>query len=327
MNKTSIITGITGQDGAYLSRLLLDKGHSVIGIIRHNQKNQPIAGLEYLNISSQIKLISCDLCSDSEVRALLKSVQPDEIYNLASQSSVSQSYQNPGQTLAFNTLSVLTLLEAIRCTAPKTRFYQASSSEMFGNIPNLPIKEDMAFHPLSPYAVSKASAHWMAKNYRESYNLFITCGILFNHESYLRTRNFFVKKIICEILEVASGIKKVISVGNLKAKRDFGYAPHYVEAMYLMLQNEKPDDFIICSGKSISLQEIAYYICDQIGVDRKALNIDTELLRPLDIPDMYGDNTKARQILSWNYDISFFDILDKLILEEKNNWNYKYENT
>jgi GDPmannose 4,6-dehydratase len=319
MSKTSLITGITGQDGAYLARLLLGKGRRVVGVVRHDQLGLPVRGLEYLGIAPQLDLVACDLCSDGEVRALLDSVRPDEIYNLASQSSVRQSFAAPGRTLAFNTLSVLTLLEALRDLAPGIRFYQASSSEMFGIIPTLPIREDMAFHPLSPYAVSKASAHWMVKNYRESYGLFAVCGILFNHESYLRTRDFFVKKCICEALEVAAGTRRHIAVGNLSAKRDFGFAPRYVEAMYLMLQHEEPDDFLICSGTSVALQEIAHYICDRVNIDRSAIRVDSALFRPLDIPDMYGDNIKARQVLGWNYELSFFDVIDLLLLEEKNN--------
>jgi GDPmannose 4,6-dehydratase len=320
MVKTSLITGITGQDGAYLAQLLLGKGHRVVGVVRHSQLGLPVAGLEYLGVAPRVRLVACDVCSDGEVRALLEAVQPDEIYNLASQSSVRQSFHEPGRTLAFNTVSVLTLLDAIRVVAPGIRFYQASSSEMFGSVPTLPIYEDMTFHPLSPYAVSKAAAHWIAKNYRESYGVFAACGILFNHESYLRPRSFFVKKLICETLEVAAGKRRHITVGNLSAKRDFGYAPHYVEAMYLMLQYEKPDDFLICSGCSVSLQEIAHYVCDQGGVDRSALQVDADLLRPLDIPDMYGDNTKARQALGWHYTVSFFDVIDRLIAEEKRNW-------
>ena len=320
MIKTSLITGITGQDGAYLAQLLLGKGHRVVGVIRHSQKHLPVAGLKYLGIDPQVHLVACNLCSDVEVRALLETVRPDEIYNLASQSSVRQSFHDPGQTLAFNTRSVLTLLESIRSIAPGIRLYQASSSEMFGKIHKLPIREDMAFHPLSPYAVSKASAHWMAKNYRESYGLFVACGILFNHESFLRTRDFFVKKLICEALEIAAGKRQHIIVGNLSAKRDFGFAPHYVKAIYLMLQHEKPDDFLICSNKSISLQEIAHYVCDRANIDRSLIQVDADLFRPLDIPDMYGDNIKARQVLGWRYDLSFFDVLEQLIVEEKNTW-------
>jgi GDPmannose 4,6-dehydratase len=319
MIKISLITGITGQDGAYLARLLLAKGHKVIGVIRHGQ-NVPIFGLEYLGITQQVKLVPCDLCSAAEVRSLLETERPDEIYNLASQSSVRLSFLCPGQTLAFNTLSVLTLLETIRQISPNIRFYQASSSEMFGRIPELPIKEDMAFHPLSPYAVSKASAHWMTKNYRESYGLFISCGILFNHESYLRTRDFFVKKIICEALEVAAGKRPHIAIGNLAAKRDFGYAPAYVEAMYLMMQHGAADDFIICSGRSLSLREIAEHVCDKVGIDHDLLTEEPGLFRPLDIVDIFGDNVKAKEVLGWSYNMSFFDVLNCLIAEEKKNF-------
>lgn len=322
MTKTSLITGITGQDGAYLAKFLLGKGHRVVGVVRHAQKGKPVRGLEYLGIARRVELVACNLCSDTEVGALLRTVQPAEIYNLASQSSVKQSFCRPGETFTFNALSVLTLLEAMRQAAPYIRFYQASSSEMFGRIPELPIIEDMAFHPLSPYAVSKASAHWMAKNYRESYGLFVVCGILFNHESYLRTRDFFVKKVICEALEVTAGKRRHIAVGNLSVKRDFGFAPRYVEAMYLMLQQDKPDDFLICSGRSVSLQEIADYVCDRIGISRSVIKVDAGLFRPLDIANIYGDNIKARRVLGWEYAESFFDVLDILIDEERKNWKY-----
>jgi GDPmannose 4,6-dehydratase len=317
--KTSLITGITGQDGAYLAKLLLGRGHRVVGVVRPKQEKMPIFGLNYLSIASQIKLVSCDLCSLEEVKKMLEAVCPDEVYNLAGQSSVQESFRYPAKTLEFNFFSVLTLLEGIRGTAPDIRFYQASSSDMFGVIKKLPIVEDTAFHPLSPYAVSKASAHWIAKNYRESFGLFIACGILFNHESYLRSHNFFVKKIICESLEVYSGKRQYIHVGNLEVRRDFGFAPCYVEAMYLMLQHNRASDFLICSGKSISLREIAEYICNQVGIDKACLKRDARLYRPLDILDIYGDNTKAKKELGWSYTMTFFNVLDYLINEEKKN--------
>jgi GDPmannose 4,6-dehydratase len=297
MYKISLITGITGQDGAYLARLLLEKGHRVTGIVRHGQEKIPVFGLDYLSIMDKVQILPCDLCSSYEVGELLANVQPDEIYNLAGQSSVSQSYKIPNKTLNYNILSVLTLLEEIRCNVQNIKFYHASSSEMFGIIKQLPIVEDMSFHPVSPYAVSKASAHWIAKNYRESYGLFISCGILFNHESYLRSRNFFIKYLICEALEISLGNKDKLILGNLNLRRDFGFAPSYVEAMYLMLQHKKPDDFLVCSGSSILLQEIADYVCDKIGIDRSCLVQSKELFRPLDIPDIYGDNSKVKNEL------------------------------
>ena len=319
MSTISIITGITGQDGAYLAKLLLGKGHRVIGVVRPGQTRYPIHGLEYLNIDRQVSLVECDLCSTTEFRALLGSIKPQEVYNLAGQSSVKRSFDNPSETLAFNYNSVLNMLEVIRLEAPHIHFYQASSSEMFGDIPNLPLREDMSFNPVSPYAASKAAAHFIAKNYRTAYGLFISCGILFNHESYLRPQHFFVKKIITEALEVAAGKRQTIRVGNLAARRDLGYAPRYVETMYLMLQQDKPDDFLICSGQSVELSEIAHYICDKTGIDRDVLKSDPALYRPLDIPDIYGDNRKAKRELGWEYDMSFFDVLDLLIDEEMKN--------
>ena len=318
MSKVSLIPGITGQDGAYLANFLLKKEHQVIGLVRHGQEGNQISGLKHLSIMDKIQIFPCNLCSLDEVKELLISVKPDEIYNLAGESSVGRSFKFPNETLSFNIASVITLLEAIRCNGPEIKFYQASSSEMFGLTERLPITENTAFNPVSPYAVSKASAHWIAKNYRESYDLFISCGILFNHESYLRPRNYFIKNLICEALDVKEGKKKNLVVGNLSLKRDFGFAPSYVEAMYLMLQHHKPDDFLICSGKSLLLQDIADYVCDKIGIDRRCQIQNKELIRPMDIPDIYGNNTKAKNELKWSYELSFFDVIDRLISEERN---------
>ena len=320
---TSLITGITGQDGAYLARLLLSKGHRVVGVVREGQAGAPVWGLGYLGVAAEVELAACDLCSPGAVKNLLAAYRPDEIYNLASQSSVRRSFAAPHETLSFNIVSALTLLEAVRADAPRTRFYQASSSDMFGPIPALPIVEDMAFHPVSPYAASKASAHWIAKNFRESYGLFVSCGILFNHESYLRTRDFFVKKIICEALEVARGERSHIAAGNLAAKRDFGYAPRYVEAMYLMLRHDSPGDFLICSGTSLALRDIAAHVCRTVGISPDVVRQEPHLFRPLDIADIYGDNQKARQLLGWSYDLSFYEVLDNLIEEEKRNLSHR----
>ncbi|EMG38416.1 GDP-D-mannose dehydratase [Desulfocurvibacter africanus PCS] len=314
--RRSIITGIGGQDGAYLSRLLLERGHEVLGVIRPGQSGT-LPGLVQVGVSNEVRLVQCDLCSYEAVAELIATFRPDEVYNLAAQSSVSRSFLLPGETISFNTLSVLTLVRVIHECAPHVRMYQASSSDMFGKVPQLPIKEDMAFHPLSPYAVSKASAHWIAKNYRESFKLFIACGILFNHESPLRTRNFFVKKLICEALEVKQGKRETIRIGNLALKRDFGYAPRYVEAMYGMLQHDSPGDYLICSGRSVLLTDIANHICDSIGISRDRLVTDPALFRPLDIPDIYGCNQRARQILNWEYSLDFMDVLDILIEAEQ----------
>ena len=319
MAKCSVITGISGQDGAYLAALLLDKGHDVVGIVRPGKEDEALPGLTYLGVRDHVRVIACDLCDYSAVVDMVTRWKVDEVYNLAAQSSVSQSFVTPGETLTFNMLSTLTLVRVLHECASHVRLYQASSSDMFGCVPRLPIMEDMAFHPLSPYAVSKAAAHWIAKNYRESFGLYVACGILFNHESPLRTRTFFVKKLICEALEVKRGQRKNIEVGNLSLRRDFGYAPRYVEAMYLMLQHETPGDYLVCSGVSVSLRRIADHICEQVGISPDVVIQDARLFRPLDIPDIYGSNLLARERLGWVYDMDFMDVIDILIEAELHN--------
>ncbi len=317
--KTAIITGITGQDGAYLSKLLLEKGYKVIGTTRsYNYPN--IKNLSYLAIKDKVILEECDLLDLSSIIKTIDKYKPDEIYNLAAQSSVSLSFEQPIETVRFNLISVLNLMESIKIVNKNIKFYQASTSEMFGKAKNLPVTENTAMHPLSPYAISKASGHWTVANYRESHGLFACCGILFNHESYFRSNNFFVKKVITESLNIRFGKQETLKVGNIDIKRDFGYAPKYVTAMWLIMQQEKADDFIVCSGKSIFLREIIYYVFDRLKIDRDRLVIDPSLYRPAEIEDIYGDNSKAKRILGWEYNMTFFDVLDILIEEEKENY-------
>lgn len=316
--KKAIITGINGQDGAYLADYLINIGYRVIGFTR-NIKNS-FKGLEYLNIKNKVELIECNLLDIKDVHQLISRFQPDEIYNLAAQSSVYQSYKEPINTFEFNTLSVFNLIESIKNINPKIKLYQASSSEMFGRVKKLPITEESLIHPVSPYAISKVAAHYTCVNYRESYGMFISCGILFNHESYLRNNNFFIKKVIRESLEISLGKRDVLKVGNIDIKRDFGYAPKYVEAMYLMLQQEKPCDFLICSGQSVSLREIIYYIFDKLNISKDLCVIDPTFYRPSDIEDIYGINEKAKKELNWNYQLNFFNVLDILLEEEVKNY-------
>lgn len=313
--KTAIITGITGQDGAYLSKLLLGRGYKVVGLARSDTK-EGMKGLEYLNILNQITIIECDLTDITQIIKILNQYKPTEIYNLAAQSSVSQSFANPIATFKFNTISVFNLLEAIKITDPKIKFYQASSSEMYGRVPELPIRENTVFHPLSPYAISKASAHWICVNYRESYNMFICCGILFNHESYLRTESFFVKKIITQAIKISKGEQEQLNVGNIDIMRDFGYAPKYVEAMYLMMQKETSNDYHICSGGSVSLRDLIEYTFNKLHIPRSKIHIDTNLFRPAEIENIYGANDKAKTELGWDYNLSAYDMMDLLIEEE-----------
>lgn len=319
MSKTALITGITGQDGAYLSEFLLGKGYRVIGLVR-SYLNPRLKGLAYLGIDKDVELEYCDLQDHSQIINLVARLQPDEIYNLAAQSSVSTSFAQPIGTIHFNIISVLYLLEAIKLVNPAIRFYQASSSEMYGKPASLPIVENSVLHPLSPYGISKASAHWIAINYREVHQLFTSCGILFNHESYLRSENFFVKKVLRQAIEIKKGLRERLEVGNIDIRRDFGYAKAYVKAMWLMLQQDTPDDYIICSGKSISLREIIEHVFGRLGIAPDKLVVKKELFRPTEIMDNYGDNTKARTRLHWEYSLSFFDVLDILLEEELSNW-------
>jgi GDPmannose 4,6-dehydratase len=314
MQKTAIITGITGQDGAYLAQLLVTKGYKVIGLVR-SYSHFNIKGLEYLKIEEAVQIVECDLTDLSQVLAIVKEHIPDEIYNLAAQSSVSLSFKQPIGTIHFNVISVLNLLEAIRIVAPTSKFYQASSSEVFGEA-MLPIKETSYINPISPYSISKASAHWITKNYRESYGIFSCSGFLFNHESYLRSENFFIKKVILQAIKIKKGEAAVLKVGNIDISRDFGWAPKYVEAMYLMLQQVTPDDYLICSNHSITLRSVIEYVFDYLKIPLSCLVIDENLFRPTEIPDIYGDNSKAKIQLGWQYDISFYDVLKILIEEE-----------
>jgi GDPmannose 4,6-dehydratase len=314
---TALITGVTGQDGAYLSKLLLEKGYRVIGLVR-SYRNFNDKGLNFLNIQDQVEIVGCDLTDFSQIVSIIKEYDPDEIYNLAAQSSVSLSFKQPIGTIQFNITSVLNLLEAIRLTNNNIKFYQASSSEIFGDT-TLPIRENTVINPLSPYGISKAAAHWITKNYREAYGIFSCCGILFNHESYLRSPNFFIKKVIMETINIKNGTASFLKVGNIDIKRDFGWAPKYVEAMHLMLQKSNPDDFIICSNTSISLRSIIEFIFNYLSVPMEKLVIDKNLYRPTEILDIYGDNTKAKAQLGWEYHISFYEILEILINEELEN--------
>jgi GDPmannose 4,6-dehydratase len=316
--KTAIITGITGQDGAYLSSLLLKQDYQVIGLVR-SKAHGNFQGLRYVGAFQSVIIEECDLLDLTRIITLLNRYQPDEIYNLAAQSSVSVSFEQPIGTFQFNTLSVFNLLEATRIINKKIKFYQASSSEMYGRVHSLPISESTVFHPLSPYAISKASAHWICVQYRESYNMFISCGILFNHESYLRSPNYFVKKVISESLRISRGETRALHVGNLDIKRDFGYAPKYVECMQLMLQGDEPGDFTICSGQSVSLRSIVEYIFEKLNIPLSACVVSRDLYRPSEIQDIYGDSTKAKAVLNWTYDLTFFNVLDLMLEEERRN--------
>lgn len=319
--KKALITGITGQDGAYLSQLLLKEKYQIVGIVREFT-NSKFNKLKYLGVYDKLKLVQINQLDFDAVKKLLSDEKPDEIYNLAAQSSVAHSFHHPEDTYKFNILSVLNLLEAIRTTDKKIKFYQASSSEMYGKTTQLPITEKTILNPISPYGTSKAAAHWMVRDYRNAYGLFAVSGILFNHESYLREESFFVKKIIRQSIEISNCSREYIEVGNLNIKRDFGYSPYYVQAMWKMLQTEKPEDYVISSGISIELKDIVKYIFKKLNINNDKIRVNKDFIRPNDIVDIYGDNSKAKRYLNWEYKHSFYKILDLLIKEEKDNIKY-----
>lgn len=314
----AIITGVSGQDGAYLAQLLVVKGYKVIGLSR-GYNNNKFERLDYLEIRDKIVIEECDLLDLSGVINVFKKYLPAEIYNLSAQSSVGISFDQPIGTIQYNITSVLNILEAIRILDLPAKFYQASSSEMFGKVRDLPITLNTPMHPVSPYAISKATAYWTCINYRESYQMFICNGILFNHESYLRSPNFFIKKVISESIKIKQGFSTHLKVGNIDIKRDFGFAPKYVEAMWLSLQREIPYDYIICSGTSVSLRSVIEHIFEVLNIDKTKIVEDSTFYRPNEIDDSYGSNQAARELLGWHYDVSFYEVLDILIKEELTN--------
>ena len=313
--KTALITGVTGQDGAYLSKKLLDEGYKVIGLTRsYNSINTK--RLSFLGIFDSVEMKEVDLMDFISVLKVIENFNPSVIYNLSAQSSVSLSFEQPIGTVNYNIMSVLNILEVIRLVNPLIRFYQASSSEIFGNvITEFPITELTPHRPASPYAVSKSTAYWLTVNYRNSYGLYACSGILFNHESPLRSGNFFVKKVIDSAIEILRNKRSTLEVGNLEVKRDFGFSPDYMEAVYLMMQqpNNLVDDYVICSGRSISLKQLVDHVFNYLNIPLKKIIVKKELFRPIEIFDIYGDSSKAKKALGWVYDKDFFQVLESII--------------
>lgn len=319
--KKALITGVTGQDGAYLSRVLLEKGYKVYGTTRDSIAPHS-RNLKLLGVENSLQLIPTDLLDLSNVIRLLERIKPDEIYNLASQSSVGLSFEQPIGTVEFNIMSTMNLLEAIRILPFKAKFYQASSSEMYGKVNELPITEKTALHPVSPYAVSKAASHWMTVNYREAYGLFCCCGILFNHESILRAVHFVTKKIISAAVRISKGSKEKLELGNIEIKRDWGFANEYVKAMWLMLQQDEPDDYIIATGEAHSLREFVELAFSYVGLDWKEhVAIDKTFYRPSEIDVIYGYPAKAKAKIGWEYNLSFENLIKLLVEEELKHWS------
>lgn len=314
MTKKALITGITGQDGAYLSKFLLEKGYHVYGAYRRTSIVN-FDRIERLGIRNQIELISMDLTDQGNIIRLLQKIQPDEVYNLAAQSFVAVSFEQPVTTGEITGLGVTNLLEAIKMVNPKIKFYQASTSEMFGKVQAVPQNEKTPFYPRSPYAVAKLYGHWMTINYRESYGMFACSGILFNHESPLRGLEFVTRKITNTVAKIKLGLEKELRLGNLEAKRDWGYAPEFVEAMWLMLQQGKPDEYVIATGETHSVKEFVEEAFYHVGLDwHDYVVVDPSFYRPAEVDLLVGDSTKARQKLGWQRKTTFKDLV-KLMVE------------
>jgi GDPmannose 4,6-dehydratase len=315
--KRALITGITGQDGSYLAELLLSKGYEVHGLIRRastfNTERIDHLYKDFHDPEARVYLHYGDLSVSGQLTDLLSSVQPDEIYNLGAQSHVRVSFDMPEYTGDITGLGTLRLLEAIRKTAIKTKFYQASSSEMFGAAPP-PQSEKTPFQPQSPYAAAKVYAYYVVKNYRDAYKLFACNGILFNHESPRRGETFVTRKVTRAATRIKLGMQKKLYLGNTKAKRDWGYAGDYVEAMWLMLQQDKPDDYVIALGETHSVQEFVEKVFKKLDMDyHEYVEIDPRYFRPTEVDILLGDSSKARENLNWEPKVSFDNLIEMMV--------------
>lgn len=295
----ALICGVSGQDGAYLAKLLLDKGYEVFGTSRDAQITS-FGNLATLGIRDRVKTLSMAPNDFRSVITVLNKVQPREVYNLAGQTSVGLSFEQPVEAMESIGSSTLNLLEAIRFFGGKVRFYNAGSSECFGDVGSVPATEETPFRPRSPYAVAKCAAHWLVSNYREAYGIFACTGILFNHESRLRPERFVTQKIVQVARRIAAGSKEKLELGNTTVIRDWGWAPEFVEAMWLMLQLDKPDDFVVATGQSVSLEEFVQMAFECFGLDwRQHVSVNRSLFRPLDIVESRGNPSKAATVLGW----------------------------
>ncbi len=313
MAKKALICGVSGQDGAYLAQLLLHKGYVVTGTSRDAQMSS-FQNLVLLGIRDQVKLESVALNDFRSVLQVLTKIQPDEVYNLAGQSSVGLSFEQPVETLESITIGTLNFLEAIRFTGATLKFYNASSSECFGDTGESAADEATPFRPRSPYAVAKAAAFWEVSNYREAYGLFACSGILYNHESPLRPERFVTQKIISAACRIAQGSRERLSLGDISVQRDWGWAPEYVEAMYLMLQQKQPDDYVIATGESHKLEDFVAAAFACVGLDwREHVTVDASLLRPTDIAIGRGNPSKAKQFLGWQAQSRMKDLVRMMI--------------
>jgi len=310
--KRALITGITGQDGSYLAELLLDKGYEVHGIVRR-ASTESFERISHL--TGKIQLHQADLLDQLSIIDVIKASQPDEVYNLAAQSFVPTSWKQPVLTGEFTAIGVTRMLEAIRLLGrDKIRFYQASSSEMYGKVQAVPQTESTPFYPRSPYGVAKLYGHWITINYRESYNMYCVSGILFNHESPRRGREFVTRKVTDGVARIKLGLAKELRLGNLDAKRDWGFAGDYVRAMWLMLQQNEPDDYVISTGETHTVQSLVEHAFGAVGLDwQKYVVIDPAFVRPAEVDLLIGDPAKAKQKLGWKPEVSFPELVRMMV--------------
>lgn len=311
LRPTALITGVTGQDGSYLAEFLLEKGYRVVGMVRRTS-TETVGRVAHL--LDQIELVTGDLLDQLSLISIVEEFQPDEIYNLAAQSFVPTSWQQPVLTGEFTALGVTRMLEAIRLVKPDARFYQASSSEMFGKVREVPQTENTPFYPRSPYGVSKVYGHWITVNYRESYDLFAVSGILFNHESPRRGLEFSTRKVSHGVARIKERLATTLPMGNLEAQRDWGFAGDYVRAMWLMLQQDNPQDFVISTGRTHTVQRLCEIAFGSVGLDwREHVVIDERFFRPAEVDLLVGDSEKARVELGWVPEVSFEQMIVDMV--------------
>jgi GDPmannose 4,6-dehydratase len=307
----ALITGVTGQDGSYLAEFLLDKGYEVIGMVRRTSHHS-YERIDHL--LDRIEIVAADLLDQHSLTVVLQDFRPDEVYNLAAQSFVPTSWSQPVLTGEFTALGVTRILEAIRLVHPKARFYQASSSEMFGKVTETPQRESTPFYPRSPYGVAKVYGHWITVNYRESYDLFAVSGILFNHESPRRGIEFVTRKVSDGVARIKLGLAKDLHLGNLDSRRDWGYAGDYVEAMWLMLQQPTPNDYVVGMGETHSVRELTEIAFRHVGLDyRQHVVSDPRYYRPAEVEVLLADPTKARRELGWQPKVSFEQLVTMMV--------------
>ena len=322
MKKTAFVTGIAGQDGAYLAKLLLEKDYKVYGLIKR-YTNPNFSNLEYLNILNDVDMVSGDLTDEGSLMNIIKSIRPDEVYNLAAQSFVGSSWDQSKLTTEVNSLGVLYLLNSLKHFSPMSKFYQASTSEMFGNSHENGFQTDTTpFKPRSPYAIAKLYSHWLTINFRESYGMFACSGILFNHESPIRGKEFVTRKITDGVARIAAGLDTHISLGNVDSKRDWGFAGDYVEAMYLMLQQKSPKDYIIATGETHSIAEVLDIAFGEIGITdwSSYIKIDPKFKRPAELFHLHGDASRARKDLGWAPKVKFEELIKMMIKADINRY-------